>query len=170
MIDESALETEEEEEPEEPLLHQVPGKAPKDEEKPVPMAPKQKRNPQNDEYWDSVVGKQSSTRERKPTAKAQIQAVSTDPDYPTEEQAHNSPIAAKWAKARARERAQLENTRYSPKCKKLISRKAQRLLIQNGYTWSREGLMAQWKNTRLEKLEEDSHKRLGSTMMKPMPR
>jgi len=31
-----------------------------------------------------------------------------DPDHPTDKQPHNSPIAAEWAKARARERAQLE--------------------------------------------------------------
>jgi len=117
VIDESAPETEEEE-PEEPPLHQVPGKAPKDEEKLVPMAPKRKRNPQNDEYWDSVVGKRSSTREQKPTAKAQIQAVGTDPDHPTEEQARNSPIAAEWAKARARERAQLEKYQVFTKVQK----------------------------------------------------
>jgi len=41
-----------------------------------------------------------------PTAK--IQAVSMDPDHPTNEQARNSPLAAEWAKARAKERVQLE--------------------------------------------------------------
>jgi len=73
-----------------------------EKEKPVPMAPKRKRNLKNNEYWDSVVGKQSSTRKRKSTTKVQtvdhatanIQAVGMDPDHPTDEQARNSPLAA----------------------------------------------------------------------------
>jgi len=40
--------------------------------------------------------------------KIQIQAVGTDPDHPTDAQARSSPQAQEWAKARARERAQLE--------------------------------------------------------------
>ena len=81
------------------------------------MAPKRKRNPKNDEYWDSVVGRRSSTRERKPTAK--IQAIGMDPDHPTDEQARNSPLAAEWAKARAKEQAQLEKYGVFTKVDKL---------------------------------------------------
>jgi len=70
------------------------------------MALRRKQNPKNDEYWDSVVGKRSSTHERKSTTK--VQAVGMDPDHPTDQQARNSPLAAKWAKARIKERKQLE--------------------------------------------------------------
>jgi len=93
-IEELESDTEDEESP----LHQVPEEAPKNEEPladeriPVPMAPKRKQNPKNDEYWDGMVGRRSSTHERKPTAK--IQAVPMDPDHPTDEQARNSPLAA----------------------------------------------------------------------------
>ena len=90
MIAEPESDTEDELEPE-PLEPPVSQK-----EKPVPMAPKRKRNPKNDEYWDSVVGRRSSTRERKPTAK--VQTVGMDPDHSTDEQARNSPLAAEWAK------------------------------------------------------------------------
>jgi len=102
VIDEPVSDSEEEtelEEPEPPVQQ---------DEKPAPMVPKRKRNSKNDEFWDKVVGRRSSTRERKLTTKVQIQAVGTDPDHPTDEQARNSPIAAEWAKVRAKERAQLE--------------------------------------------------------------
>jgi len=78
-----------------------------------PAAPKRKRKP--DEYWDNLLGHRSSTRERKPTAK--VQAVGTDLDHPTDEQARNSPLAAEWAKARAKERAQLENPAVGRCCR-----------------------------------------------------
>jgi len=62
-----------------------------------------------------MVGRQSSTRKRKSTAKVQIvdyataniQAVGIDPNHSTDEQARNSPLAAEWAEARAKERAQM---------------------------------------------------------------
>jgi len=102
VIEEPESDTEDEEEPE----PESPEPPVSENEKPVPMAPKRKRNLKNDEYWDSVVGRRSSTRERKPTAK--VQAVGADLDHPTDEQARNSPLAAEWAKARIKEREQLE--------------------------------------------------------------
>jgi len=117
VIEESESDTEEELDGS--PIYQVPkNEEPLEDEKiPVPMAPRRKRNPKNDEYWDSVVDRRSSTQERKPTAN--IQTVSMDPDHPTDEQARNSPIAAEWAKARAKERAQLEKYGVFTKVDKL---------------------------------------------------
>jgi len=74
----------------------------------VPNASKHKRNSKNDAYWDSLVGRHSSSREKKPSTKSRIYAVGIDPDHPTDAQARSSPVAYEWAKARAREREQLE--------------------------------------------------------------
>jgi len=90
VTEESESDTEDEIELEEP---EPESPEPPAERIPVPMAPKRKRNPKNNEYWDSVVGRRSSIRERRPSAK--IQAVGMDPDHSTDKQARNSPLAAK---------------------------------------------------------------------------
>ena len=71
-----------------------------------PPAPRKKRRTAAE--WEEKVASRFSTREKKPTEKAQTHAVGTDPDHPTDEQARNSLQAAEWAKARRKERAQLE--------------------------------------------------------------
>jgi len=62
VIEEPESDTEDEIELEEPEPESLEPPA-SEKEKPVPMASRRKRNPKNDEYWDNVVGKQSSTRE-----------------------------------------------------------------------------------------------------------
>ena len=71
-----------------------------------PPAPRMKRRTATE--WEEKVGSRFSTRTRKPTEKATVQAVGTDPDHPTDEQARSSPDVAKWAEARKREGSQLE--------------------------------------------------------------
>jgi len=96
-------------------LYQTTPKTPPRSNTPItePAARKRKRKPTAE--WDKLLGSRSSTRERQPTEKARAQAVGAGPDYPTDKQARNSPLAAEWAKARGKERAQLENIGCSPK-------------------------------------------------------
>jgi len=54
--------------------------------------------------WIPIVGERKSQR----TPKPRVYAVGSDPDHLTDEQAQASPEAAEWAKARIKERAQLE--------------------------------------------------------------
>ena len=64
--------------------------------------------------WPEIVGERKSPR----TPKPKIQAVSSDPDHPTNEQARASPEAAEWAKARNKERSQLEKYKVFTKVEK----------------------------------------------------
>jgi len=50
------------------------------------------------------------------------QAVRGNPDHPTDKQACNSPLAAEWANARAKERAQLDKYGVLTKVGKLPER------------------------------------------------
>ena len=67
--------------------------------------------------WTKIVGtRDKSTRiQNKPPW---VKAVGTDPDHPTDDQAHNSLQAAKWAKAREKERDQLVKYGVFTKIKK----------------------------------------------------
>ena len=69
--------------------------------------------------WEEKVGSRFSTRERRSTEKTRILAVGANPDKPTDEQARNLPLAAEWAKARAKERAQLAKSGVYTKVDKL---------------------------------------------------
>lgn len=83
-----------------------------------PPAPKKRGRTNQD--WEALVGHRlRSTRERRITEKAQTYVVGADPDHPTDEQARNSPQASEWAKAHARERAQLEKYGVFTKVNKL---------------------------------------------------
>jgi len=87
-----------------------------DQELDTPIPEKRKRKKKDTVYWDKTIGtREKSTRERKP----RILAVGSDPDHPTDGQARNSPLAAEWAKAKAKERAQLEKYGVFTKVNKL---------------------------------------------------
>jgi len=85
---------------------------PEEQELDTPVSGKEKKK----KDWGSIVGtREKSTRERK----TRVLAVGADPDHLTDEQARNSSLAAKWAKARAKERAQLEKYGVFTKVNKL---------------------------------------------------
>ena len=72
------------------------------------LRPAPKKTESTAAEWEEKVGSRSSIRERNPTEKSKVMRVGTDPDHATDEQAQNSPEAAKWTDARKRERSQLE--------------------------------------------------------------
>ena len=91
-------------------------------EPPVIAAPK-KRTRITAEQWTSQVGSRQSMRVKYPTipkgdTTGSIFAVGADPDHPTDQQARSSPQAHEWAKARAKERAQLEKYQVFTKVNK----------------------------------------------------
>jgi len=84
---------------------------PSEEQRIEPSVPKRKKG----KDWTSVVGtRDQPTRE----SKKRVLAIGIDPDHPTDEQARNSPQAAKWAKAREKERDQLMKYGVFTKIKK----------------------------------------------------
>jgi len=81
---------------------------------PVEQAETPVTRPPRKKNWKAIVGERSSPR----TPKPRVLAVGSDPDHPTDEQARASPEAAEWAKARIKERVQLEKYKVFTKVDK----------------------------------------------------
>jgi len=79
---------------------------------------------------DQSAAREPFTRIRKP----RVKAVGSDPDHPTDDQAHHSPEAAEWATAREKERDQLVKYGVFTKTKNPISQKAPKSSTPNGST------------------------------------
>ena len=93
-----------EEEPDDPIEEPT---QPIATEEPVEPPPALRKGRRKAEKWKDQVGtREPSKRIRQPTWK--IQPVGSDPDHLTEQQAQSSSNAHEWAKARIREREQLE--------------------------------------------------------------